>query len=101
MPNDPQATAAEAKAIVALAFRNGPIEDVHAGLQCPTCSNDPTYSRISQTEMKDMMKYAVNRVYSLLLLRDTQRHNFDVIIKEGGLWTSEWDEPKPVPPHHI
>jgi hypothetical protein len=29
--------AREAKAIVALAFRNGPIEDVHAGKICPTC----------------------------------------------------------------
>src|SRR5689334_17466824 len=27
----------EAKAIVALAFRNGPIEDVHSGKDCPTC----------------------------------------------------------------
>ncbi len=27
--------ATEAKAIVALAFRNGPIEDVHAGRVCP------------------------------------------------------------------
>jgi hypothetical protein len=28
----------EAKAIVVLAFRNGPIEDVHAGKTCPTCN---------------------------------------------------------------
>ena len=27
-------TADQAKAIVALAFRNGPIEDVHAGIPC-------------------------------------------------------------------
>lgn len=26
----------EAKALVVLAFRNGPIEDVHAGKTCPT-----------------------------------------------------------------
>jgi hypothetical protein len=32
--------AREAKAIVALAFRNGPIEDLHAGIACPTCQND-------------------------------------------------------------
>ena len=36
MPLDPE-LAAEAKSIVALAFRNGPIEDVHAGKECPTC----------------------------------------------------------------
>jgi len=35
MPLDPE-LAAEAKCIVALAFRNGPIEGVHAGKECPT-----------------------------------------------------------------
>jgi len=30
--------AREAKAIVALAFRNGPIEQIHAGRSCPTCA---------------------------------------------------------------
>ena len=33
---DPE-LAAEAKSIVALAFRNGPIEDVHAGKECTAC----------------------------------------------------------------
>jgi len=32
---DPQELAREAKAIVALAFRDGPIEDVHAGTRRP------------------------------------------------------------------
>ena len=44
--------ALEAKMIVALAFRNGPIEDLHAGKPCPTCSADSGYSRISDEEMK-------------------------------------------------
>jgi hypothetical protein len=30
--------AAEAKALVALAFRNGPIEDLHAGKPCEICN---------------------------------------------------------------
>src|ERR1035438_7778951 len=30
--------AKEAKSIVAHAFRNGPIEDIHAGIDCPTCA---------------------------------------------------------------
>ena len=33
--------AAEAKSLVALAFRNGPIEDVHAGKKCPNCAGNP------------------------------------------------------------
>ena len=44
--------AREAKAIVALAFRNGPIENIHAGRPCPTCSGQAGYSRISDAEMK-------------------------------------------------
>ena len=44
--------ALEAKMIVALAFRNSPIEDLHAGKPCPTCSADSGYSRISDEEMK-------------------------------------------------
>ena len=34
---DRRQLAREAKAIVALALRNGPIEDIHAGRPCPTC----------------------------------------------------------------
>jgi len=30
--------AREVKALVALAFRNGPIEELHAGSPCPACS---------------------------------------------------------------
>jgi hypothetical protein len=56
----------EAKAIVALAFRNGPIEDLHAGKPCPACEVKAGYSRISDAEMKVIMKSAVNRVYKLL-----------------------------------
>ena len=44
MTLDPE-LATEAKAIVALAFRNGPIEDVHAGKSVPIVlakSNTPT-----------------------------------------------------------
>jgi hypothetical protein len=55
--------AEEAKAVVA--FRNGPIEDVHAGKPCPTCHSDPAYSRISDAEMKLIMKNAVDCIYSL------------------------------------
>jgi hypothetical protein len=36
-PKNLSGVAREAKALVALAFRNGPIEDIHAGKFCPTC----------------------------------------------------------------
>jgi hypothetical protein len=48
--------AKEAKAIVALAFRNGPIENLHAGKQCPTCGSKVGYSKITDDEMKAITK---------------------------------------------
>src|SRR4029077_13328406 len=62
--------AKEAKSIVAQCFRNGPIEDVHAGIECPTCSGDEKYSHITQGEMKRIMKNAVDKVYTLLWLKN-------------------------------
>ena len=58
MTLDPE-LAAEAKSIVALAFRNRPIEDIHAGKGCPTCSGKSQHSHITQTEMKKIVKKAV------------------------------------------
>ena len=40
MTLDPE-LAAEAKSIVALAFRNGPIEDIHAGKDCLSFLESP------------------------------------------------------------
>ena len=53
--------APEAKALVALAFRNGPIEDIHAGRPCEICNGRPEFSHISDHEMKTLMKSAVVR----------------------------------------
>jgi len=61
--------ASEAKSIVALAFRNGPIEDVHAGKECPNCAGKSEYSHITQDEMKNIIKQAVDTVYKLLWLK--------------------------------
>jgi hypothetical protein len=37
----------KAKALVALAFRNGPIEELHAGRSCSLCSGKPEVSQIT------------------------------------------------------
>ena len=50
--------AIEAKAITALAFRNGPIEDLHAGKTCVVCAGRPEFSHVSDEEMKRIMKAA-------------------------------------------
>lgn len=55
----------EANAIVALAFRNGPIEDLHAGQWSELLSN-PELSRITDDEMKMLMIDACEHVAKLL-----------------------------------
>lgn len=83
----------EAKAIVALAFRNGPIEDIHSGKACPTCKGEAGYSRITDVEMKHIMQNAVNRVYSLLTLKATNQAEYERQIAFGARYTTNWDDP--------
>ncbi|MCI0534751.1 MAG: hypothetical protein L0Z50_05945 [Verrucomicrobiales bacterium] len=90
--------AREAKAIVALAFRNGPIEDIHAGKVCPMCADNPDYSHISDAEMKRIMKSAVDRVYELLLQKETDPQAYEATLRHGDLYTRKWDEPEQQPP---
>ena len=85
--------AREAKAIVALAFRNGPIENIHAGRPCPTCSGQAGYSRITDAEMKGIMRNAVNRLYALLLLKSLDPDRYESKIRFGERYTANWDEP--------
>jgi hypothetical protein len=85
--------AREAKALVALAFRNGPIENVHAGKACPTCQGDPQYSHITQAEMRQIMKAAVDRLYSFLVLKQRDQKAYDALISLGERYTTAWDDP--------
>jgi len=55
----------EANAIVACAFRNGPIEDLHAGNPSELLEN-PELSRITDDEMKRIMVNACQCVERLL-----------------------------------
>ena len=91
--SDSQELAREAKAIVALAFRNGPIEDLHAGKPCPTCHGKSGYSRISDPEMKAIMKNAVNRVYALMRLKASDPDRYGREIAYGERCAASWDDP--------
>jgi len=93
MTLDPE-LAAEAKSIVALAFRSGPIEDIHAGKDCPTCSGKSEYSHITQTEMKKFMKKAVDTVYKLLWLKQNDPEKYKATLEFGNRYTRFWEEPK-------
>jgi hypothetical protein len=85
--------AREAKAIVALAFRNGPIEDVHAGKLCPTCTGKPEYSHITQNEMRMIMRNAVDHMYRLLSLKENDPGKYEATIDFGPQYTKTWDDP--------
>jgi hypothetical protein len=89
-----QMLAREAKSFVALAFRNGPIEDVHAGKECPQCSGRTEYSHISQAEMKEIMKRAVDKVYALLWIRTHSPTVYEHVVEAGRQYTANWDLPE-------
>ena len=89
-----QQIARKAKAIVALAFRNGPIEDVHAGQPCPTCTGCQGFSRITDDEMKLIMKNAVDQVYALLVLKAENSQEYEFKIRFGERYTASWDDPE-------
>jgi hypothetical protein len=88
--------AAEAKSLVVLAFRNGPIEDVHAGKECPTCVGKSEYSHITPAEMKNIMKQAVGTVYKLLWLKRNDPGKYEAALEFGNRHTRFWDELKSV-----
>ena len=90
------ALAREAKSLVALAFRNGPIEDVHAGRECPTCAGKTEYSRITDIEMKTIMKNAVDTLYKLLWTKKNDPEKYEASIELGNRYTRSWDDPKAV-----
>jgi hypothetical protein len=84
----------EAKALVALAFRNGPIEDLHAGRPCTVCSGKQEISHISDEEMKAIMKSAVNTLYRLLWQRDCDPMAYNENLALGRRYTLHWDDPE-------
>ena len=93
MTLDPE-LALEAKALVALAFRNGPIEDLHAGRLCTVCSGNWEISHITDEEMKAIMKSAVDAMYRLLWLRDFDSAAYNEKLALGRRFTLDWDNPE-------
>ncbi|GAU08878.1 hypothetical protein [Desulfoplanes formicivorans] len=74
----------EANAITAYCFRNGMIEDLHAG-EASDLLKDKSISRISNEEMKQLMIEASNKVYGLLKLKKFEPEKYDLMIKSYGL----------------
>jgi hypothetical protein len=95
--SDKQKIAQETKALVALAFRNGPIEDIHAGKACPTCNGRPEYAHVTDDDMMAIMKSAVDQLYRLLVLKAEDPRMYESEIRRGTGYTAAWDEPKGAP----
>lgn len=91
--DNPARLAREAKAIVALAFRNGPIEDVHAGKTCPRCHGKTEYSPITDGEMSQIMKAAVDQVFTFLVLKEQDPKEYQALLSFGERYTIASDEP--------
>ena len=89
---DPE-LASEAKALVALAFRNRPIENLHAGRPCAACSGKSDISHISDEEMKHVMKSAVNALYRLLWMGERDPRSYGEQLALGRRYTLHWDDP--------
>jgi hypothetical protein len=84
----------EANALIALAVRNGPIEDLHAG-KSSALLKDRSLSRITDKEMKAIMINATKELAKLLRLRDTEPEAYQLKIRAyGGLYCRSWEREK-------
>lgn len=73
----------EANALTAYAFRNGPLEDLHAG-KSSSLLDDPSLSRLTDAEMKHLMINASEKLAQLLALRDTEPEHYRQFVQSFG-----------------
>ncbi|MEO0510807.1 MAG: hypothetical protein AAF065_13225 [Verrucomicrobiota bacterium] len=90
MTEDPELSIRdEANILTALAFRNGPIENLHAGRHDPVL-DDPSASRITDDEMKALMINASEQLAKLLHLRETDPAAYQEKMDFGSAYTKGW-----------
>ena len=97
-----------AKSIAALCVRNTFLEDLHAGITPSSQSGDYAdvkvgtpygeipwreVSRISDEEMKRLMKEIVDKLYTFLC-RQEDSEFLEAFLTLGGRYTARWDEPR-------
>ncbi len=81
----------EANAIVAMAFRNGPMEDLHAGERSELLDR-PELSRITDQEMKVIMLNACEVVERLLRQKqEDPAAYYQVILTYNLRYCRRWD----------
>src|SRR5262245_50390452 len=99
-----------AKSIAANCVRNGYLEDLHSGVTPSSKTGDYSdvkvvtpfgeipwekLSRISDEEMKRLMKGIVNQIYAFLCRQDDPAY-LEAFITMGSMYSAKWDEPEPM-----
>ncbi|SRR5581483_10658456 len=80
----------EANALTAYAFRNGLLEDLHAGKNSPLLK-DKSLSRITDAEMKALMVDASEKLADILKLREAEPETYKNFIQAYGfMYCREW-----------
>ena len=80
----------EANALTALAFRNGFIEELHAGKWSPLL-DDPGYSRITDDEMRRLMIEASEMLAKMLNLKQSDPAQYDARVRDyNGKYCRTW-----------
>jgi hypothetical protein len=100
-----------AKALAVLCVRNTFLEDLHAGASVVSKAGDFSdvkvvtpdreipwneVSRISQQEMKRLMKEVVDKLYTVLLSLENQEA-MDLVFRRGHDYAHHWDDPEFLP----
>jgi hypothetical protein len=81
----------EANALTAFAFRNGPLEDLHAGRSSPL-TDDPSLSRITDAEMKHLMVTASEKLATMLALKESDPQKYrSFVISYNIMYCSSWE----------
>jgi hypothetical protein len=86
----------EANALTCYAFRNGPLEDLHAGKHSPLLE-DPSLSRITDEEMKRLMINASATLAMALVLKESDPAKYwQLIDRYCDTYTRNWVKDDPV-----
>jgi hypothetical protein len=106
--SDKELAAVLAKAITVICVRNGFLEDLHSGVWPSSMAGDYSdvkvmtpygeiewakVSRISDEEMKRLMKGIVNQVYAFLCRQEDPAF-LEGFIRMGSRYAARWDEPE-------
>jgi Fe-S cluster assembly ATPase SufC len=81
----------EANALVAMSVRNGPLEELHAGMYS-TLLEEEALSRLTDDEMKVLMVYATRMLAALLALRDNAPEAYRRHVQSyGRIYCDRWE----------